>query len=338
MKKAQSLSALSRFRAGLYACLPRRADSLFELCDAMLCADSPVTSLPELTLLAEHQRGHGAMYDALNHGRLDISRLRWSLAALPLPRAADGRIVPAVDVSPRLRPDAPTSPDRLFCHIHGRAKNQAQLIPGWPYSFVAALENGCTSWTQVLDAIRLGLADDDTALTRDPAARGGGPHHHRRAPSDARASTEGCSLWPIQTAGTSLTRPPPLTPPATAPPWRWLGSGCTPACPTGAPGWSTRVSSRSWRAPWCAYRSNACPARATPNRCGRGPRPPKWTPSMWIGSGRRSFAGSTWSTPSACSSRLWLDLPEGPLARGGRSVDVVGDRRAHPAATGPPAR
>ena len=30
------------------------------------------------------------------------------------------------------------------------------MIPGWPYSFVAALEPGRTSWSQVLDAVRLG--------------------------------------------------------------------------------------------------------------------------------------------------------------------------------------
>ncbi|WP_306370836.1 hypothetical protein [Nocardiopsis sp. CC223A] len=71
-----SLPALSRFRADLHACLPRRADALFELCDAILCADSPVTCLPEPTLFAEHQRGHGAMYNALNHGRVHLDRLR----------------------------------------------------------------------------------------------------------------------------------------------------------------------------------------------------------------------------------------------------------------------
>lgn len=163
--RIESLSALSRFRTGLYACLPRRADTLFELCDAVLCADSPVTFLPELTLAAEHQRGHGAMYDALNHGRIQLDRLRRSLASLPLPRAADGRIVLAVDVSPWLRPDAPTSPDRLFCHVCGRSKNALQFIPDWPYSFVAAVESGRTSWTQVLDAVRLGAAEDATALT-----------------------------------------------------------------------------------------------------------------------------------------------------------------------------
>jgi hypothetical protein len=71
----------------------------------------------------------------------------------------------AVDVSPWLRPDAPTSADRLFCHVCGRAKSQSQFIPGWPYSFVAALETGRTSWTAVLDAVRLGPEDDATAVT-----------------------------------------------------------------------------------------------------------------------------------------------------------------------------
>lgn len=34
-----------------------------------------------------------------------------------------------------LRPDAETSPERLFCHVHGRGKNAGQMIPEWPYSF-----------------------------------------------------------------------------------------------------------------------------------------------------------------------------------------------------------
>jgi hypothetical protein len=163
--RVESLSVLSRFRIEFYDCLYTRADALFELTDAVLCADGPVKSLVELTLAAEHRRGHGAMYDALNAGWLEPTRLRRLLTSLPLPRAADGRIVLAVDVSSWLRPDAPTSPDRLFCHVYGRAKSNSQLIPGWPYSFVAALESGRTSWTAVLDAVRLGPADDVTAVT-----------------------------------------------------------------------------------------------------------------------------------------------------------------------------
>jgi hypothetical protein len=64
-----------------------------------------------------------------------------------------------------LRPGAATSPNRLFCHVYGRGKGQAQMIPGWPYSVVAALEPGRTSWTAVLDAVRLGPDDDETEVT-----------------------------------------------------------------------------------------------------------------------------------------------------------------------------
>jgi DDE superfamily endonuclease len=165
--RAVAPGELSRFRHEFYASLTARADALFELTDAVLCADGPVTSLVDLTLVAEHRRGHGAMYDALNHGRVEPGRLRRTLASLPVPRAAGGRIVLAVDVSPWLRSDAPTSAQRLFCHVHGRGRNQAQLIPGWPYSFVAALEPGRTSWTALLDAVRLGPADDATTVTAD---------------------------------------------------------------------------------------------------------------------------------------------------------------------------
>jgi len=136
---------LAAFRRDYHQCLRARADALFEL--------------------TEHRRGHGALYDGLNSGRVDLARLRVTLAGLPPPRMADGRIVLAVDVSNWLRPDASASPDRLFCHVYGRAKGQAQMIPGWPYSFVAALESGRTSWTQILDAVRLGPADDATAVT-----------------------------------------------------------------------------------------------------------------------------------------------------------------------------
>jgi DDE superfamily endonuclease len=161
----ESLTVLSRFRTDLYACLPARADALFELTDALMCADGPVKTLVDLSLAPEHRRGHGALYGGLNHGRLDVARLRRTLAGLPLPRTADGRIVLACDVSNWLRPDAATSADRLFCHTYGRGKGSAQMIPGWPYSIVAALEPGRTSWTALLDAVRLGQGDDETEVT-----------------------------------------------------------------------------------------------------------------------------------------------------------------------------
>ena len=160
-----AVGELTRFRQELYRCLPRRGDVLFELCDAVLCAEGPVTTLVELSLAAEHRRGHGGLYAGLACGRVEIDRLRHTVADTVLPRDRQGRIVLAVDVSAWLRPDAATCPDRSYCHVSARGKGQAQMIPGWPYSFVAALEPGRTSWTALLDAQRLNPADDATAVT-----------------------------------------------------------------------------------------------------------------------------------------------------------------------------
>src|SRR5579875_3915920 len=122
---------LAAFRGELYRCFTARADELFELADAVLCSGGPVRVL----------------------------------AGLPLAAWPDGRIRLAADVSNWLRPGAATSPERLFCHCYGRSRGNAQMIPGWPYSFVAALGPGRTSWTAVLDAVRLGPDDDETEVT-----------------------------------------------------------------------------------------------------------------------------------------------------------------------------
>jgi hypothetical protein len=186
--RVEALGVLSRFRLDFHACLTARGDELFELSDAVLCADGPVKTLAGLSLAPEHRRGHGALYDAADQGRIDIGRLRRAVAGLPLPRAADGRLVLAADVSNWLRPGAATSPERLFCHVYGRGKGQAQMIPGWPYSVVAALERGRTSWTAVLDAVRLGPGDDETVVTaaqvRDVVGRLIAAGQHREGDPD----------------------------------------------------------------------------------------------------------------------------------------------------------
>jgi DDE superfamily endonuclease len=191
---------LARFREVFYGCLSARADAQFELTDALLCADGPVRSLVDLSLAPEHRRGHGALYDGLNHGSIEIARLRRGVAGVALPRVGE-RIVLAADVSPWLRPDAETSPQRLFCHVHGRAKGNAQMIPGWPYSVVAALQSGRSSWTAVLDAVRLGPADDATAVTavqlREAVDRLHGAGHWR--PGDP-------AIWVVLDSGYDVCR------------------------------------------------------------------------------------------------------------------------------------
>jgi hypothetical protein len=183
----QARGRLAAFRGELYQCFTARADALFEA-DAVLCTEGPVKTLVGLSLAPEYQRGHGALYDALNCGRVEVARLRWALAGLPLPCWDDGQVRLGVDVSPWLRPDAATSPERLFCHVYGRGRGQAQMIPGWPYSVVAALESDRTSWTAVLDAVRLGPGDDQAEVTaaqvRDGVARLAGAGHWREGDPD----------------------------------------------------------------------------------------------------------------------------------------------------------
>lgn len=160
---ADTVGDLSGFRREFYRCLARRADAAFDLVDPVLCAHGPVRSLPELSLVGEHRRGHGSVYAALDRGRIDIARLRRALVSVS--RAADGRLVLAVDITSWLRPEAHTCPQRILCHTYGRAKNTAQMIPGWPYSVVAALESGRSSWTAPLDAVRLAPGDDAASVT-----------------------------------------------------------------------------------------------------------------------------------------------------------------------------
>jgi hypothetical protein len=87
----------------------------------MLCADGPVRSLVELSLVGEHRRGRDGFYGALSAGRVDVARLRRALAAVPLPRAG-GRLLLAADLTCWLRPSACTSPQRILCHTYGRGK------------------------------------------------------------------------------------------------------------------------------------------------------------------------------------------------------------------------
>jgi hypothetical protein len=63
--RSAMLDDLVVFRGAFYDCLTLRADALFELTDAVLCAEGPVSTLVGLTLTAEHRRGHGALYDGL---------------------------------------------------------------------------------------------------------------------------------------------------------------------------------------------------------------------------------------------------------------------------------
>jgi hypothetical protein len=155
---------LREFRARFRRCLTARGDALFSLCDAVLCAGGRVTDLARLSLVPEFGRGHGALYDCLNAGRYDRARLGRLMTSLRPPAWPDGRIRLAADVTCWLRPEAETSAGRLYCHVRGKGANPGWLVPGWQYSFVAALGPGASSWAPLLDAVRLGPDDDAAAV------------------------------------------------------------------------------------------------------------------------------------------------------------------------------
>jgi DDE superfamily endonuclease len=95
----------------------------------------------------------------------DIQRLRIALSAVTLPRAVDGRLVLAVDITSWLRPEVHTSPQRILCHTYERGKDTHIMVPGWPYPVIVALETGRSSWTAPLDVVRLVPGADAASVT-----------------------------------------------------------------------------------------------------------------------------------------------------------------------------
>ena len=150
------LARLGAFRAELHAMFTRRADALFELGDALLCAQA-VPSLPHLSLEPVCRRGWGSVYAALARGRIDTERLR-DLLASHLP---DGDPpVFAVDVTTWPRCDAECSPWRGYYYHPSRHSAGQPIVAGWAYQWITQLSFDRDSWTTPVDAARLHPLDD----------------------------------------------------------------------------------------------------------------------------------------------------------------------------------
>jgi hypothetical protein len=135
---------LVAFREGWYSCLERRSDALFELTDALLCADGPVNSLPHLSLEPEFRRGWGSGYAALAKGGVDMEAMRDLLVAR---RDPDWPLVFAVDASTMERCDAETSPERGFYYHASKHSAGQPIVAGWSYQWITQLNWAKDSWT-----------------------------------------------------------------------------------------------------------------------------------------------------------------------------------------------
>jgi hypothetical protein len=243
------LARLGHFRAELHACFTRRADALFELGDALLCAQAPVPSLPHLSLEPVYRRGWGSLYAALARGRIDAERLRDLLASY-LPDA--GPPVFAVDVTAWPRCDAECSPARGYYYHPSRHSAGQPIIAGWAYQWICQLSFERDSWTAPVDARRLHPLDD----TDQTAA---GQIHALLA------------RLPASEAVPLVSSTPATTPPSS--PWTWprrrwrCWCGCAPTAA------STPTRHRGPRAARAGPAATA-PSSTAPTRPAGRPRPP----------------------------------------------------------------
>jgi len=171
----RALERLREFRSRLYGCLARRADALFELADAVLCADHAVTSLVQVSLEPEFTRGHGALYDALSAGRIDDEGL-FSLLAGELPQAVDG-------------PEA-----RAWIAGHDvidRGLLETALA-GLPPGDAAQVRDACARWS------RLRFAVDATAYPRPDAWCSPGREHVHNGACHCKGSSKTAPGWEYQ--------------------------------------------------------------------------------------------------------------------------------------------
>lgn len=166
---AGRLQALAAFRRELYGCFGRWADTLFELVDALAGTARPIRSVAELMFEPVLRRGWGSLYQALQHGGLDVTAARRLLARYLHP-APGGPLLFAIDVSKFPRPDTRYVPDVGMQYAAERdGSGAAPAVPGWAMLWLC----------------QVGL--DQTAPTGSPTGSPiGGPVGSWVAPLDVR--------------------------------------------------------------------------------------------------------------------------------------------------------
>ena len=156
MNKLQStdkhINKLFEFRQALYQHgFSSLKDAQFELVDALLLS-GPIRSFAELSLCPVFRRQWSSAYAAIEYGRQDTDWLRRYLhGQVP----TQGVEVFALDTTAWPRPCAPTLPDRQYVHSPTAAIGGSSTVIGYPYSELAWVVQGRSSWALPVDIERI---------------------------------------------------------------------------------------------------------------------------------------------------------------------------------------
>src|SRR5438128_2836242 len=140
-----NLNTLQAFRHGLYACLQRAADALFNTADALL-SQTPGQSFAQLSLSPFFERGWPSLYEAFQDGRIATDQLEELFATFaPKPSPGEAMLL-GLDSSSIARPLSPTAADRTAVHMSNLPPDCTPVAPGWQFSALMLLPKVPSSW------------------------------------------------------------------------------------------------------------------------------------------------------------------------------------------------
>jgi hypothetical protein len=151
---SNTIDRLIDFRKQLYGCFRKAGDALLNVIDALL-TETASQSLAELSLSPFCERRWCSIYQALQQTDMDRQSLR-RLFAQQAPQPTEGkRLVLGVDASSIARPCSKTAADRTYVHQSNLPKGCKPVTPGWQFSTLTVLPETPSSWTYILDNIRV---------------------------------------------------------------------------------------------------------------------------------------------------------------------------------------
>jgi hypothetical protein len=153
-----NLNILNEFRHGVYGCLKRAGDALFNTIDA-LSSETSAHSFPELSLSPFFERKWASLYEAFEDGQIDAEQLcQVFVQFAPLPKTGQ-HVFLGVDTSNLYRAEALTSADRTLVPVPNLPECDHAVLAGWVISHVVLLPEEPGQGTFVLDTRRVASTD-----------------------------------------------------------------------------------------------------------------------------------------------------------------------------------